>query len=336
MFNLPTIKIAVIHVAIVVSLFISSANLAFGQTEIRLAQREVRCFEKAVKLKHIAEVSSTNPRIAAKIKELDIDQIEEDQNTIKVSKEQVRIRLVLSGIKDSQFQLSGHDSLTVVAARPTSKRKSVTKALTTQIAEQFHMPHSNIQVTIDSKFQMLDSSGFDFDSIQVQQEFGNELPLGKRKVETTVRDLNGELQALRIPVTVAVFRDLVVAKKNISKGQTLTPRDVVSVRRPVMRRNVKLASYEQVLGMQAQTDIQQHELIKSNLVRQNKPASSFVIKRNSYVNIVARRGSLSVVLKDAKALENGKIGEKITLVNPKTKERVVGKVLDSSTVEIRF
>ena len=198
------------------------------------------------------------------------------------------------------------------------------------------MPHSNIQVTIDSKFQMLDSSGFDFDSIQVQQEFGNELPLGKRNVETTVRDLNGELQALRIPVTVAVFRDLVVAKKNISKGQTLAPRDVVSVRRPVMRRNVKLASYEQVLGMQAQTDIQQHELIKSNLVRQNKPASSFVIKRNSYVNIVARRGSLSVVLKDAKALENGKIGEKITLVNPKTKERVVGKVLDSSTVEIRF
>ena len=346
MINSPTTQFVAIRVIakhllpirmIAIALLLGSfSQPAIGQTEIRLAQHEIRCFAETVKLKHIARISSGNARIASEIEELDIDQFATGQSSIVVSKEQIRIRLALSGIDESRIRVSGPESLTVVAAKPKSQRELVARVISERIAGRFHIPVDDIQVIIDSKFQLDDSSGLDVATLRLEHDITNEIPLGRQTIGVSAVDTKGQGHSMRIPVSIAVIRDLVVANKNISKGQLFSPTDVESVRRPVMRRNVRFASFEQVVGTEAQSDIQQYEIIKSNVIRKPRAVSSFAVKRNSHVTITARRGSLSVVLKDAKALENGKIGDRITLINPDTKERIVGKVIDASNVEVRF
>jgi flagella basal body P-ring formation protein FlgA len=77
-------------------------------------------------------------------------------------------------------------------------------------------------------------------------------------------------------------------------------------------------------------------LIKTNLIGNVRTRNDFILKKNSIVSVIARRGSLQVVLKDAKALESGNVGDHISLINAKTKERIMAKVIDASTAEVRF
>jgi flagella basal body P-ring formation protein FlgA len=62
----------------------------------------------------------------------------------------------------------------------------------------------------------------------------------------------------------------------------------------------------------------------------------FDVKRNAIVNISIRRGPLVITLKDARALENGRAGDYINFVNPKSKETIRARILDATTATIEM
>ncbi|MFK7765637.1 MAG: flagellar basal body P-ring formation chaperone FlgA [Mariniblastus sp.] len=344
--NLFSIRESFAGFMVVFLLCVFGNQICLGQAGIQLATQEVRCHEDTVKLKHIANVLASDVQIANKIKNLDIDQFGVEKKRISISKEQVRIRLMLAGLAESQFQLTGPKDVTLVRVGATSGsqlkskhelvRQLITRTLKERFSGHYGIPIEDLKIDIDSNFIIGDSLGPHVVNLTFLRAFDNEIPLGRRVIDVSLGDTKGRSKRVRLTVSIAVIRNLVVANKNISKGQMLSPGDVAAVRRPVFQRNVRYASFEQVVGTQAQSDIQQYDVIKSNSLRKTRSGPAIVIERNSYVNIVARRGSLSVTLKDAKALENGELGGKIAVINPSTNERIVAKVINASTVEIRF
>ena len=98
---------------------------------------------------------------------------------------------------------------------------------------------------------------------------------------------------------------------------------------------MQFASYEQVVGSQVSRDIQQYDVIKSNFVRNDPIVDPLAVKKNTLVKIIVRRGRITVALRDAKALEDGRAGEQIAVLNPSTKERIRATVINSAMVEIR-
>ena len=316
--------------------FIGAATPTEAQVEIQLHRGEVRCFEPTIKLSHIATVTSGNARLKKAIESLDIDTFTKDQNSIEISKQQIQIRLAISGHARSDFTLNGPDNLIAVSVNPENLRSLVKDSIEEQLAAHFLVPQQDINVSLNPKFSDKSLAAYDFSEMRIDQNFPADIPLGRHSVSVMAKDASGRTATVKIPVSIAVIRDLVVAKQNISKGQMLGPDNIESVRRPVTSRRVRFASYDQVVGSLVQNDIQQYELIKSNLVRTASTQSPVAVKRNSFVSIISRRGALTVVLKQAKALQSGSVGDVITVTNPKTNERIPATVIDASTVEIRF
>ena len=315
---------------------IPSMSLAQASVRVNLHSGEVHCFQNVIKLENVAEIYAGDASLARKLRSLDLDSFDENENVVLLTKEQVRIRLMLAGIRVDQIQLSGPERLTALLVDQVSVRKTVESQLQQQLAEQFFMSADNLRVKIDERFDGIEKTNLDFSTLEIESASEPELPLGRQTLSAFGLTPSGESRSIKIPVTVAQIRDLVIAKENISKGQTLNAQNIEAVRRPVKNRHIRFASFEQVVGKKAQSDVQQYALIRSNVVRTAGLTQQHAIRRNSLVNVVVRRGPLKVVLKEAKALDNGNPGDQITLLNPKTKERIVAKVVDSSTAEVSY
>ena len=309
---------------------------AIGQIQIRLMGGQVRCLENTINLGHVTQITADRRDLVRLISQLDIDSFEDGQSQVVISKEQIRIRLALAGVRSNEFELVGSDQVIAISTSQTNIQSVIENALAKQLAERFVMPIADLHVSLDPRFKNNQKPAYDYSNLRINQNFTTDIPLGRQTIAVTVPELEGESGSLMIPVSVAIVRELVVAKKNIARNQLIQADQIETVRRPVTSRNIRFASFEQVVGASVQSDIQQYDIIRSNAVRTASADKSFLIKKNTRVNIVARRGALTVVLKDAKALENGNRGDRISLLNPKSNERVLARVIDSSTVEIKY
>ena len=181
-------------------------------------------------------------------------------------------------------------------------------------------------------------------SLVAKANFPIELPLGIKTTEIHLSDAQGRSLKTRAPIKISVFRDLVMAKENISRGDVLSADKIEIVRRPVINQRVRFASYQQSIGKQAQTNIQQFSIVKTQSLRNakqqpaiaksNKP--EFVVKRGDRVNVISQIGNLKVTLRDARALGQGEVGDYVDFTNTKTKQTVRARVVDAVTAVIEL
>ena len=106
-------------------------------------------------------------------------------------------------------------------------------------------------------------------------------------------------------------------------------------RRPIDDLQVGFASYEQAIGKTAQNDIQQFSLVKPQFVAETEPIEEkIIVKRNALMTILVRQAGLTVELHNARANDNGRVGDTIGLINPKSKVLVYAKIVNATTAII--
>ena len=324
-----------------VLMFFASPAIAVGQSFVRIQLHSgvVPCPEQTIRLKHLANFqfgSTRQSRLATAIASVDIDAFDHGQDQIRMTKEQVKIRLLLAGFRPSQFEIVGPAIIRAAYVSQTQRRDSLESRLHQQLSNYYQIPGQDLTVTIDPKAneQLMAQGGFL--AIRLGRSMPLELTPGKQTLPVVLEVGSQQGTAMNIPVTIALVRDLVVARQNISRGEVLTNENIQSVRRPVSDRNVRLVSFEHVIGKEVQSDVPQYALIKPNLVRTGSSIKQYAIRKNSRIIIIIRRGRLQLVLKDARALDNGNPGESITVVNPSTDRKVLATVMDTSTVLVRY
>ena len=91
---------------------------------------------------------------------------------------------------------------------------------------------------------------------------------------------------------------------------------------------------QQAMGQVAKNNIEKYGLVTPNLVRITNANDDVIIRRNAMINVVVERNGLSVTLRDAKAMSDGKRGGRIQVQNPNTGERMKALVVNSSTAKI--
>lgn len=312
-----------------------------AQVRIELKHQHLPQEQHLIRLSDIANVRTFEPTTLQQFSAMEIDAFEGDGKEVIISREQVRLRLLIAGIDETQFVLTGPQSIVATKADSTQMRQQFERLIQQQIAKQYGVLPGDLVVSLDERLDksLLFSRLVDFRLLHSDQA---ELPLGRTSITATFESADGETTDLRTSVSIAVMRDLVVATKNISRGGTLNRDNSKVIRRPVDRRNARYASIEQASRSIARSDIQQFDIIRSTVLSSAKSfstatatAQSSEVKRNAIVNVVIKSGPLSVVLKDAKALQSGRVGERIAVLNADTKERMVGTVVDQTTVVIR-
>ena len=303
--------------------------------EIHLHAPTVFCFENTIHIKDIAEIKNGTLQLREKLGNLDLDEFTAKGTPVEISGRLIHYRILVAGFDESKFKVTGNRITVALFSRPIDATLWVQQALTEQLSSQFQLSPSSLEVTVNRQLDTtIEQAGLDPATLSVIPQFSTELPVGNKNIEVILSDSSGKSLKTNLSVKIAVYRDLIMAKQNISRGDVLSADKIERVRRPVDSQQVRFASYDQAIGKQAQSDIQQFSLVKAQFIRTVNNESQYLVKRNSRLNIEIKRGALSVTLKDARADQNGKIGDYIFFTNPKSNKKVRARIVNASTAVI--
>ncbi len=314
--------------------------------EVRLRGTSVDCVENTIRIGDVADIKFGSPAQRRKLAMLDLDEFSESRTQVEISARQIRYRLLIAGLEESAFRVIGPPAIVANLSQPFDARQFIEQSMMKQLSDQFQLPESALEVSVNSPVVDLAIARAELDrkSLVMKANFPIELPLGIQTIEVQISDAQGRSLTTRVPTKVSIYRDLVMAKENISRGDVLSADKIEIVRRPVNSQQIRFASYQQSVGKQAQTHIQQFSIVKTQSLRSvkqqpaiaksNKP--ELVVKRGDRVNVISHIGNLKVTLRDARALGQGEVGDYVDFTNSKTKQTVRARIVNAVTAVIEL
>jgi flagellar basal body P-ring formation protein FlgA len=136
---------------------------------------------------------------------------------------------------------------------------------------------------------------------------------------------------ISVSAQIEVFADVVVAKKPIGKYEIIQKHDVELIRSELSRLPNRPASViGDVVGKRALHPIYPHTVIGPNDVE-----LPLVVRRGDVVKIIAETSGLCVTARGM-VKENGRVGERVQVVNIDSQKTLHAQVLDMQTVKIDF
>ena len=158
------------------------------------------------------------------------------------------------------------------------------------------------------------------------------LPAGSRdigRLTVGVKCTDSRPWSLHVPVTVTVYKNVVVAAKPLSRGDLLTESDIKQIKYDM---SLLPAGYivepTYGLGMELKRRVSHGTPLTTSMIRKPK-----IIKRGQQVSIVARAGSMEVRM-SGKALSNGAVGERVRVLNVKSKKKLEGTVTPEGDIKV--
>jgi len=158
------------------------------------------------------------------------------------------------------------------------------------------------------------------------------LPKGSRDIGKTtigVRCEGTKAWSLHVPVRVSMYKNIAVSAKLLNRGQLLQKADI-------KLKNIDLATLPQGYIDNL------NELVGQKLKRRLSPGTAFTpnsvekperIKRGQRVTILARSGSMEVRM-TGKALAGGAIGDRIRVMNIKSKKKREGIITKNGEIKV--
>ncbi len=143
-----------------------------------------------------------------------------------------------------------------------------------------------------------------------------------------VRCDTGQPWRLFVPVTVEVFQPVVVTRKPLMRGDTIREDDVIIVEKSVSTHTrVYFRDVSLVVGRVVKRGMDAGEVVNG---RQLEPA--YLVQKGDEVEVVVRKGMIRVSIK-ARALDDGELGEIISIYQSANKSMMDVKIVGDGKVE---
>lgn len=158
------------------------------------------------------------------------------------------------------------------------------------------------------------------------------LPEGSRgigKITVAVKCKDSKPWSLHVPVSVSLFKYVLVAKETLPRGKLLVKSDLKRAKYDLARlQSGYINKFENSVGMKLKRNLIVGAALTPNMIE--KPR---VITRGQRVTILAQTGGMQIRTR-GKALAHGAAGERIGVVNIKSKLKLEGVVTASGEVKV--
>ncbi|MBT8440366.1 MAG: flagellar basal body P-ring formation protein FlgA, partial [Gammaproteobacteria bacterium] len=134
--------------------------------------------------------------------------------------------------------------------------------------------------------------------------------------------------SLNLPITVTIYKDIVVTADALPRGKILTENDFRHVSYDVSKLPAGYIEDDRGIGMELKRRLSRGVPLTINMLR--KP---IIIKRGQQVSIIATTGRMEVRM-PGKALAHGAAGDRIRVMNLKSKKKVEGTVTPSGNIRV--
>ena len=152
---------------------------------------------------------------------------------------------------------------------------------------------------------------------------------GRSRYSVGVRCNGDQPWTLYVPVSMRLYREVLVLDREVGRGGVLTQADIRQEERDVtLLRRGYLEHPEQVLGKTPKRTLKTGTVLSSHLLD-----SSALISRGSRVTILGEIGGIEVRM-EGKAMANGALGERIQVQNSSSNRRVEATVVAVGIVQV--
>jgi flagella basal body P-ring formation protein FlgA len=160
------------------------------------------------------------------------------------------------------------------------------------------------------------------------------LPKGSReigKITVGVKCSGSNPWSLHVPVTISVYKNVLVSARQIQKGTVLTASDLKLAKYDLAK--LSYGYFEDVkdgIGMKLKRRAAAGAVLTAGMLK--KPQ---IIKRGQIVTIMAQSGSMRVRM-TGKALGSGAIGDRIKVMNIKSSKKLEGIITLNGEVKVEI
>lgn len=160
------------------------------------------------------------------------------------------------------------------------------------------------------------------------------LPKGSREMGKTtvgVKCSGPKPWSLHVPVTINIYKNILVSKRQIQKNTILTASDIKLAKYDIA--DLSYGYFEDIkdgVGMKLKRRALAGAVLTPAMLK--KPQ---IISRGQKVTIVAQSGNM-VVRMTGKALGGGAVGERIKIMNMKSRQKLEGIITSSGEVDIEI
>lgn len=157
-------------------------------------------------------------------------------------------------------------------------------------------------------------------------------PKGSRELGNTtvgVKCTGSKPWSLHVPVTVSIYKNVLVAARPLQKNTVLTNDDI-----KLAKHDLALLTYgyfedlTSEVGMKLKRRVLAGAVLTPAMLKRPQ-----VITRGQKVSISVQSGRMEVRM-SGKALENGAIGERIKVMNLQSRKKLEGVIISAGVVEI--
>ena len=160
------------------------------------------------------------------------------------------------------------------------------------------------------------------------------MPKGSRKTGKTtvgVKCTGSKPWSLHVPVTISIYKKVLVAARQLQKNDVLAASDMKLVKYDLA--NLPFGYFEDIdntVGMKLKRRAGSGVVLTPAMLVKPK-----IVSRGQKVTIMAQSGNM-VVRMMGKALNNGAVGERIKVMNIKSGQKLEGVITPSGEVEVKI
>ena len=182
----PLFQQAVRLLASIVAIVCIAAQVASAQSlpnqstvVVRLAQHDVFLFSNAVRIGQVAEVTCDNSMLAQRIKSLDLDSLTLRNNTLELTSNQIKYRMLLAGIRADQLIMDGPDSIRVGLQSSVDILPKLAQTIADQVSAHYSIGPSAFRLTLRPEArEVIESHVFDWKIAVIEAQLPEEFRSG--------------------------------------------------------------------------------------------------------------------------------------------------------------
>ena len=158
------------------------------------------------------------------------------------------------------------------------------------------------------------------------------LPNGSRDLGKTtigVKCKGTKPWSLHVPVTISVYKNVLVASRQLQKGTVLTEADMKL--KQIDLAKLHYGFFDELkngIGKKLKRRVLAEAVLTPAMLKNPQ-----LIRRGQKITIMAQSGLMTVRMK-GKALDNGAVGERIKVLNVKSRKKMEGVITSSGEVKI--
>lgn len=288
---------------------------------------------RTVTIGHVADVSGGPAAVRDHVARLDLEDFGAG-TSLTIKRRQVEFRLRLADLPAGAFRLSGEGETVAVAVRRQLSTEAVVKAAKEAALKRLPWPEADLSIRLVQPVTIplpavADAAEITF---RVEPHSANVSP-GRVQMDVTVYVAGEKKLMLPVYFDVRVIQPVVIARKGLGRGDTLTDDTTITDRRATDP-TAKVPPPDAVMNRKLKRPLAAGQVVQAADVEDLPGAvSAVLVKARQPVKMVVRSGTLTVTA-GGEALQDGKLDDRVRVQNTESKKVIVGRVTGPGTVDV--